>query len=71
MRFSARSRYLMVSSAVLIASLIQWARGYRPLIVFVALGTFLLAGNAMVYLSGARERSMRRQQKRDYFAGKV
>jgi hypothetical protein len=69
MSFSAKTRYLLVTSAILVASFIQFARGYRPLIVAVAALTFLSAGNLVVYLSGSKERSIRRQQKRDYYAG--
>jgi hypothetical protein len=43
--------------------------GTRPLIVGVALVTFLIAGNGAVWLSGAKERAKRLQQKRDYYAG--
>ena len=70
MGFSARTRYLMVTGAIIIASLIQLVRGYRPLIVIVGLVTFLIVGNALVYLSGAKERKILRQRKRDYYAGK-
>ncbi len=70
MGFSARTRYLMVTGAIIIASLIQLARGYRPLIVIVGLVTFLIVGNALVYLSGAQERRILQQRKRDYYAGK-
>ncbi len=70
MEFSARTRYLMVTGAIIIASLIQLVRGYRPLIVIVGLVTFLIVGNALVYLSGAKERRILRQRKRDYYAGK-
>jgi hypothetical protein len=69
MSFSAKTRYLLVTSAILVASFIQLTRGYRPLIVAVAALTFLSAGNLAVYLSGSKERSIRRQQKRDYYAG--
>ncbi len=61
----------MVSGAIVIASIIQLARGYRPLIVVVGAVAFLIAGNAVVYLSGSRERRIRQQQKRDYYAGKL
>ena len=46
-------------------------RGYRLLIVAVGALTFLAVGNLLVYVSGARERAIRRKQKRDYYAGKV
>jgi hypothetical protein len=69
MSFSARTRHLLVSSAIVVACLIQVARGYRPLIIAVAGMTFLAAGNLMVYLSGSKERAIRKQQKRDYYAG--
>ena len=60
----------MVTGAIIIASLIQLVRGYRLLIVIVGLVTFLIVGNALVYLSGAKERKILRQRKRDYYAGK-
>jgi hypothetical protein len=69
MSFSARTRYLLVTAAVVVASLTKLAMGTRPLIVGVALVTFLTAGNGAVWLSGAKERAKRLQQKRDYYAG--
>lgn len=69
MNFSARARYLLVSAAVIVASLAKLAMGTRPLIVVVAALTFLAAGNGAVWLSGSKERAIRRQQKRDYYAG--
>ncbi len=69
MNFSPRTRYLLVSAAVIVASLAKLAMGTRPLIVGVALITFLIAGNGAVWLSGSKARAMRRQQKRDYYAG--
>jgi hypothetical protein len=69
MSFSARTRYLLVSAAVVVAALAKLAMGTRPLIVGVALITFLAAGNGAVWLSGSKERAIRRQQKRDYYAG--
>jgi hypothetical protein len=71
MTFSARARYLLVTGAIVLASAIQLVRGYRPLIVIVGAVAFLLMGNLMVYLSGSKEREMRRQRKRDYYAGKI
>ena len=68
MTFSTQTRYLLVTLAILVAAAIQLVRGYRPLIVVVGAITFLLVGNAVVYLSGAKERAVRRQQKRDYYA---
>ncbi len=69
MGFSAKIRYLMVTAAILVASFIKLAMGTRPLIVSVAAITFLSVGNLSVYLSGSKERAIRRQQKRDYYAG--
>ncbi len=68
MSFSAKTRYLLVTLAVLTGSLIELARGYRALIVVVGFIAFSLVGNALVYLSGSKERAIRRKQKRDYFA---
>ena len=69
MTFSARARYLIIAAAILTASGIEVMRGYK--LVIVALGgfTFLSIGFLMVYLSGSKQRALRRQQKRDYFAG--
>jgi hypothetical protein len=69
MTFSARTRYLLISVAILLASVIQLYRGYRPVIVIAGALAFLLFGNLSVYLSGSRERAIRRRQKRDYYAG--
>lgn len=69
MDFSARTRYVLVTLAIVTASVIQLVRGYRPIVVIVGAITFLLVGNGVVYLSGAKERAIRRQQKRDYYAG--
>jgi hypothetical protein len=69
MSFSARTRYLLVTVAILAASLVKLATGTKPVIVIVAAATFLTVGNLAVYLSGSKERAIRRQQKRDYYAG--
>jgi len=71
MTFSAKARYLLVSCAIVLASVIQLVRGYKPLIVIVGAVAFLIAGNLVVYLSGSKERAIRRQKKRDYYAGKL
>ena len=68
MTFSARTRYLLVTLAILTASVIQLLRGYKPIIVITGAVAFLFFGNLAVYLSGSRERAIRRQQKRDYYA---
>jgi hypothetical protein len=69
MSFSTKARYLLVTAAVIVAALAKFAMGTRPLIVGVALVTFLIAGNGAVWLSGSKQRAIRRQQKRDYYAG--
>lgn len=69
MEFSAKTRYLLVTVAVLIATAIKYAMGTKPVIVVVACLTFLAVGNLAVYLSGSKERAIRRQEKRDYYAG--
>jgi len=69
MTFSARARYLIVTAAILTASVIQLMNGYKLVVVIVCGLTFLLVGNLMVYRSGSKEREIRRQQKRDYYAG--
>ena len=68
MNFSARTRYLLLTAAVLTASLIQLLRGYRPFIVLLGGAVFLLMGNGVIYLTGAKQRALRRQQERDYWA---
>lgn len=70
MTFSARARYLLITGAVLTASVIQLLSGYRLVIVAVAAATFLFIGYLIVYLSGSRERAIRRKQRYDYYAGK-
>ena len=69
--FSARSRYLLVTGAILSASAIQLVRGYKPIIVISGAIGFLVMGNLIVYLSGSKERALRKQRKRDYYAGKL
>ena len=69
MSFSPRTRYLLVTLAILTACVIQLARGYRPLVVVICAVTFLFAGNLMIYLAGSKERALRRRQRREYFAG--
>lgn len=69
MTFTAKTRYLLVTLAILTASVIQLVRGVPALIVVVGAVAFLLAGNLTVYLAGARERAIRLQKKRDFYAG--
>jgi hypothetical protein len=71
MNFAPRTRYLLVTAAILTASIIQLVRGYRPLIVIIGALTFLVIGNGTVYLSGSKERAVRREQKRKYYAGEA
>lgn len=71
MEFSARTRYLLVSAAILCACAIQLIRGYRPVIIILGAIAFLFVGNLAVYLSGSKQRAIRRQQKRDYYEGNV
>ena len=68
MSFSPRIRHLLLTAAVLTASVIQLVRGYRPLIVWIGAAAFLLFGNVAIYLTGTKERALRRQQRRDYWA---
>jgi hypothetical protein len=67
--YSPRIRYLLLTAAVFAASLIQLFRGYRPLIVVLGGVAFLALGNGAIYLTGAKERAIKRQQARDYWAG--
>ena len=69
MTFSARARYLILTAAILTASAIQLMRGYPWIVVAVGAVTFLAVGYLLVYLSGSKQRTLRRQQKRDYYAG--
>lgn len=69
MSFSPRIRHLLVTLAILLASGIQLVRGYKPIIVIIGAIAFLIFGNAIVWLSGSKDRARRRQQKRDYYAG--
>ena len=70
MTFSTRTRYLLITGAVLTASVIQLRSGYRFVIVAVAAATFLFIGYLIVYLSGSKQRAIRRKQRYDYYAGK-
>jgi len=70
MTFSTRARYLIITAAILTASLIQLVRGYRPLIVITGASTFLFVGFLIVYLSGSKQRAIDRKRKLDYYAGK-
>ena len=68
MSFAPRTRYLLVTLAIVVASVIQLVRGYRPIIVLTGAAAFLLFGNLTVYLSGAKERANRRQRQREYWS---
>ena len=69
MEFTSKTRYTLVFLAILTGSLIEYFRGYRSIVVVVGFVVFLLIGFAVVYLAGSKERAIRRQQKRDYYAG--
>ena len=69
MSFSPRIRYLLLNGAVAVACGIEFVRGYPWLVIVLGAVTFCLIGNLVVYLSGAKQRAVRRQQKRDYWAG--
>ena len=68
MSFTARTRYLLVTLAIVTASAIQLVRGYKAVIVLSGAVAFLLMGNLTVYLSGAKQRAIRRQQEREYWS---
>lgn len=55
----------------MLASLIQLVRGYPTVIVVLGGLAFVAAGNVVVYLSGSKERALRRKRKRDFYAGKI
>lgn len=69
MSFSPKMRYLLLNAAVLTACAIEFVRGYPWLVIVLGALTFFFMGNLIFYLSGAKERAVRRQQKRDYWAG--
>ena len=69
MTFTTRARYLIITAAILTASVIQLVRGYRPLIVIIAALAFLFVGFLIVYLSGSKQRAIDRKRKFDYYAG--
>ena len=69
MTFSTRARYLILTAAILTASVIQLLRGYRPLIVMVGAASFLSVGFLTVYLSGSKQRAIDRKRKLDFYAG--
>lgn len=69
MKFSPQTRYLLLNAAVLTACAIEFARGYPWLVIALGAITFFFVGNVVLYLSGSKERAVRRQQKRDYWAG--
>lgn len=69
MSFSPKTRYLLLNSAVLMACVIEYVRGYPWLVILLGALTFVLVGNVVLYLSGSKERAVRRQEKRDYWAG--
>jgi hypothetical protein len=67
MPFTMRTRYLLVTLAIAIASAIELYRGYRPIIVLTGAAGFLIAGFITVYRSDSKARALRRQQKLDYW----
>jgi hypothetical protein len=69
MRISHKSLYLLVNAAILTAAGIEFVRGYKLLIVLLAGATWLIVGNATVFLAGKKQRAADRQRKRDYYAG--
>ena len=71
MKLSAKMRYMLVTLGITVAGAIQLVRGYPKTIVIVGGFAFLTMGNLVVYLSGAKERAIRKQRKRDFYAGKI
>jgi uncharacterized protein (DUF58 family) len=69
MTFSTRTRYLLITAAILTASAIQIVRGYKWIVVLVGALAFLMVGNLIVYLSGSKARAIERRKRRDYWAG--
>lgn len=68
MAISIRTKTILLNAAILLACIIQFVRGYRPIIVALAALTFLVIGNLTIYLLDSKARALRRQQKRDYYA---
>ena len=50
MNFSVKTRYLLVTLAILTASAIQLARGYKWIVVVVGAVGFLVFGNLAIFL---------------------
>ncbi|ADW69781.1 hypothetical protein [Granulicella tundricola] len=69
MTISHKSQYLLVTAAILTASVIQLVRGYKPYIVIIGAIAFIFIGNLTVYLAGSKQRAIQQQRKRDYYAG--
>ncbi len=69
MSFSPKIRYLLLNIAVLTACAIEFVRGYPWPVILLGAATFFLMGNFVLYLAGSKERAVRRQQKRDFWAG--
>ena len=69
MSFSPKIRYLLLNAAVVTACGIEGARGYPWLVIVLGAVTFFCIGNLVLYLAGSKERAVRRQLKRDYWAG--
>ena len=65
---STRTKTIILNAAIVLASIIQLVRGYKPLIVIIAALTFFIFGNLTVYLLDTKARNQRRKQKRDYYA---
>jgi hypothetical protein len=65
---TTRTKAILINAAIMLACAIQLVRGYRLFIVAIAGLSFLLAGNVIVYLSGAKQRAIRRQQQREYWS---
>ena len=68
MTITHKTQYLLVTAAILTASVIQLLRGYRLLVVIVGALVFLFIGNVTVFLAGTRQRRLSRQRKREYYS---
>jgi hypothetical protein len=62
-----RTRYALVTCTLLAAMAVERWRGTPWVIVISGGAAFLLAGNWVVYRSGAEARARRRQQELDYW----
>ena len=69
MNFNIKARHGLITGAILLASAIEIMRGYKAVVVVVSALVFLAVGNGLIYFAGAKQRNLRKQAKRDFYAG--